>query len=244
VDRYPLMNPVSMTFPIKVTLNSPSSVASSSIVLTWSQNNDNDFANYTICQSTVQNTLGNVIATIKDKTITSYNVTGLSPNTTYYFIIRVYNIYGLYSDSNQVSETTLMNHAPVVNSITANPTTVNPSGTVTITVNAADEDTGDVLTYVYSCTGGTISGTGNTVTWTAPYTTGSYTVSVYVNDGTANSNSKSVTVIVTTSETTTGTEKPEKEGGKGFIPGFETTSIILILGICLLLLKRRKKESC
>ncbi|PIP19818.1 MAG: hypothetical protein COX41_00830, partial [Candidatus Omnitrophica bacterium CG23_combo_of_CG06-09_8_20_14_all_41_10] len=81
-----------------------------------------------------------------------------------------------------------VNRVPIVISITANPTTVNTGGTATITVDASDEDTGDVLTYVYSCTGGTISGTGNTVTWTAPNTAGDYTITVYVNDGMVNSN--------------------------------------------------------
>ena len=90
------------------------------------------------------------------------------------------------------------NHAPVVNSATANPTTVETGETVTITVDTTDEDTGDVLSYVYSCTGGAISGSGSSVTWIVPNIAGIYTITVYVNDGIVNSNSKSVTVTVTT----------------------------------------------
>jgi len=138
-----------------------------------------------------------------------------------------------------------VNRVPIVISITANPTTVNTGGTATITVDASDEDTGDVLTYVYSCTGGTISGTGNTVTWTAPNTAGDYTITVYVNDGMVNSNSKSVDVTVTSAVADTdGDGVPDDKDAKkekGFIPGFEATYIIMMLGVCVLLLKRRKK---
>jgi len=144
------------------------------------------------------------------------------------------------------------NHVPVVNSIIANPTTVNTGGTVTITVSATDEDN-DALTYHYTCSGGTISGTGNTVTWVAPNTVGSYTVSIYVNDGTVNSNSKSVTVTVTDGDggaitdggdTTNGDEEGggEKEKGKGFIPSFEMSSIIIVLAGCAGVGVIRKKK--
>jgi len=136
------------------------------------------------------------------------------------------------------------NHAPVVNTITANPTTVSIGDTVTITVDASDEDTGDVLTYVYSCNGGTVSGTGNTVTWTAPDTGGTYTVSVYVNDGIENSNSKSVTVTVTDGgDTTDGGEEDggEEKAEKGFIPSFELIYLISALSL-VLAFKRRKRK--
>jgi hypothetical protein len=127
------------------------------------------------------------------------------------------------------------NHAPIVNSITANPTSVTTSGTVTITVDATDEDPDDVLTYVYSYTGGTVSGTGNTVTWIAPNTAGEYTITVYVNDGEVDSNSKSVSVTVTS---------PEKEKPKGFIPGFETFLLLIVLtGYATVGIKRKKRKT-
>jgi len=139
-----------------------------------------------------------------------------------------------------------INHPPVVNIITASPTTVKTGGTVTITISATDEDN-DALTYHYACSGGTISGTGNTVTWFAPNTVGSYTVSVYVNDGTVNSHSKTITITVTDGgggNTTDGGEddEGEKEEEKGFIPAFETAAfLVAILGVCIILLRRRKE---
>ncbi|MBU2565239.1 MAG: right-handed parallel beta-helix repeat-containing protein, partial [Candidatus Thermoplasmatota archaeon] len=355
-DKYPLMEPwgeaVINPSPIPVMLNNPTSITANSITLTWTQNHDDDFARYEIYQSTSDGVLGTLIWTITSNITISYNVTGLSMGTTYYFTVRVVDTGGLYKDSNQMYGTTLStgtnhlprvtlsspingatitttsvtlswtgddededtltynvyldtidgstlvsnnqtdttytspnlidgityywkvipndgkvdgtcvsgvwsftisievieNHVPVVNSITANPTVVSPAGTVTVTVDATDEDAGDVLTYVYSYTGGTISGTGNTVTWVAPDTAGTYTVSVYVNDGTVNSNSKSVTITVTNGgdttdgwDTTDGDEEPEKKPEKGFIPAFETaTFLIAMIGVCIILLRRRK----
>ncbi|MCG2826174.1 MAG: PKD domain-containing protein [Thermoplasmatales archaeon] len=143
-----------------------------------------------------------------------------------------------YSDIVMVNVTVnniIVNHAPVVSSINANLTTVSTGGTVTIAVNATDADAGDVLIYVYSSTGGTISGTGNTVTWAAPDTAGTYTVSVYVNDGVVNSDSKDVTITVTSQD-----GEGDEKGEKGFIPGFETFILLSALGICIMLLKHKK----
>jgi len=106
------------------------------------------------------------------------------------------NIYD-YSDSYFSITSIAENHAPVVNSITANPTTVSTGETVTVSVDATDEDTDDVLTYYYDYVGDTISGNGSSITWTAPGTAGDYIITVYVNDGKVDSNSKSVIITVT-----------------------------------------------
>lgn len=51
-----------------------------------------------------------------------------------------------------------------------------------MTVMATDAD-GDALTYTYLPTGGAITGTGQTVSWTAPSAGGAYSVAVTVSDG-------------------------------------------------------------
>jgi hypothetical protein len=73
------------------------------------------------------------------------------------------------------------NSPPVVNSVTVNPTAVDPGQTATVTVTATDPD-GDLLTYAYVVNGGAINGTGPTVQWIAPSLKGAYSVSVTVTD--------------------------------------------------------------
>ncbi|MFC2021121.1 PKD domain-containing protein, partial [Chloroflexota bacterium] len=69
------------------------------------------------------------------------------------------------------------NHSPVIESMTANPLRVRIANTSVIQCTAFDKD-GDKLTYTWEATGGSISGTGTTVTWTAPSSYGSFTIRV------------------------------------------------------------------
>ena len=75
-----------------------------------------------------------------------------------------------------------VNHAPMITSMSANPITVEPGEASTISVSANDQDNDDI-TYDYSVNGGTISGSGSSVTWIAPSTTGDYSITVEVSDG-------------------------------------------------------------
>jgi len=92
--------------PTPVTLNQAANVTQNSLRLSWTENTDVDFKNYTVYLSTTTGAVGTAITTITSSSLTSCNVTGLSANTTYYFIIRVYDFEGLYADSNQISDTT------------------------------------------------------------------------------------------------------------------------------------------
>ncbi|MBN2790204.1 MAG: SUMF1/EgtB/PvdO family nonheme iron enzyme [Candidatus Delongbacteria bacterium] len=74
------------------------------------------------------------------------------------------------------------NKAPVITSIVSNPATVELGQTATVTCTASDADV-DVLTYSWNNTGGTISGSGSSITWTAPDTVGNYSVTCEVSDG-------------------------------------------------------------
>jgi hypothetical protein len=74
------------------------------------------------------------------------------------------------------------NHAPVINNVTANPDSVSLGQNTTLTVDADDQD-GDALTYNWSTTAGTLSSTsGQSVTWTAPNTTGNYSIHITAGD--------------------------------------------------------------
>ncbi len=74
------------------------------------------------------------------------------------------------------------NHAPVISSVTVNPSSVNANGVVSVNVVATDADN-DQLTYSYVVTGGAITGSGANVSWTAPSTSGAHSLTVTVTDG-------------------------------------------------------------
>jgi len=89
------------------------------------------------------------------------------------------------------------NHKPVINYMTSQQQVL-PSSTSRITCVATDADD-DTLTYAWSSdSGGTITGTGDTVTWNAPEVPGSYVINVSVTDGKGGEAKDLVTVAVAT----------------------------------------------
>jgi chitinase len=59
---------------------------------------------------------------------------------------------------------------------------INPGATAWLECTATDADD-EELSYTWSADGGTLSGSGSLVNWTAPEAPGTYTVSVEVSDG-------------------------------------------------------------
>lgn len=92
--------------PRSVALNDPSNVTANSLVLTWTGNADIDFKNYTICQSSVPDSLGTPVHVITSKSTHSYKMTDLTYNSSYYYTVRVYDKAGLHADSNVVQAST------------------------------------------------------------------------------------------------------------------------------------------
>ncbi len=88
-----------------------------------------------------------------------------------------------------------VNQGPVILSISGNPASVTPGDSSIITCVASDPD-GDSLSYNWSTTGGSLSGTGDVVTWTAPEVAGTYSISVTVDDGRGATANKSYTMTV------------------------------------------------
>jgi hypothetical protein len=89
----------------------------------------------------------------------------------------------------------VVNTPPVIASLTPSSTDIAPGESCTIGCVASDAD-GDSLTYVWTPTGGTITGTGNSISWEAPATEGTYTISVSVNDGHGGTASDSCDITV------------------------------------------------
>jgi hypothetical protein len=96
--------------------------------------------------------------------------------------------------------TTPTNYAPVITSVTVIPGSVQAGGTATVTVVATDQN-GDALTYSYAPNGGSISGSGSSVIWTAPSQAGSYSVAVTVSDGKGGTATGSGTLTVAAAAT-------------------------------------------
>jgi hypothetical protein len=74
------------------------------------------------------------------------------------------------------------NTLPLVQGVTPAQPWVRPGEGVVVNCNAEDAD-GDTLTYTWSADCGQISGTGASVTWTAPDSEGECVVTVMVDDG-------------------------------------------------------------
>jgi len=91
------------------------------------------------------------------------------------------------------------NDPPIVFSLTAGAEWITPSGNLEVTCNASDLD-GDELSYDWSATTGSISGTGPVVSWTAPQEVGTYEISVVVEDGYGGSATKTLSLSVLTGE--------------------------------------------
>lgn len=87
-----------------VTLLAPTLIKSNSITLTWTQSADPDFYRYQLFYSTVPGVtdLNTLAATITDVGSVSFAVTGLNPNTQYYFAVQVESTAFLTALSNEV----------------------------------------------------------------------------------------------------------------------------------------------
>jgi len=116
VATHPAANPDSLPHAIEmievnpppnaVVLSEPSDITENSMKLEWSTNPDEDFVRYEIYQSTSSETHGTLIHSITNKQITSFTVTGLLPDTAYFFTIKVVDIGNSCAYSNQVQAKT------------------------------------------------------------------------------------------------------------------------------------------
>jgi len=89
----------------------------------------------------------------------------------------------------------VVNTPPVIASLTSSATDLPPEGSCTVGCVANDAD-GDTLTYAWTASGGTITGTGDSITWEAPAAEDTYTINVEVSDGKGGTDSDSVDIVV------------------------------------------------
>jgi len=75
-----------------------------------------------------------------------------------------------------------VNNPPIISSLTADQQFAQPLGKVLLNCRASDPES-DNLSYRWTASGGSIEGSAETVSWTAPNSPGSYKVTVVVSDG-------------------------------------------------------------
>ena len=102
---------------------------------------------------------------------------------------------GMVSDSIIIDAVEFINTNPTINKINAHPRKIHPGSNSEIDCIASDSD-GDTLNYNWSAAFGTLSGTGSSVTWTAPINAGNYYIICSVNDGRGGSALDSIGVSV------------------------------------------------
>ncbi len=116
-----------------------------------------------------------------------------------------YNVTAIVSDNRgraairRVIITVRTNKPPTINNLTASGEWTTPSDNLQVTCNAGDPD-GDELSYEWATDGGTLSGTGTVVNWTAPQTIGIYNITVTVRDSYGASVTRTLPISVVTGQ--------------------------------------------
>ncbi|MCG2825435.1 MAG: peptidylprolyl isomerase [Thermoplasmatales archaeon] len=120
-----------------------------------------------------------------------------------------------------------VNQAPTA-SFTASETEVEEGVEIEFTSTSTDPDN-DAL--IYSWTSSIDGNIGGTPSFSRKLSKGTHTITLTVDDGHGGTDTKQITIVV---------NKPSEPSG--FIPGFETAMIIVMMGACVTLLKKKRRE--
>lgn len=105
-----------------------------------------------------------------------------APQASGTYRIKVVVSDGYYSDSDSIQVFIAPNRPPTISNLIANPMEVVHGGSSTLTCTASDDD-GDNLSYTWTAQSGSFRGSGTSVLWEAPATSGVYWIKVAVDDG-------------------------------------------------------------
>jgi len=126
----------------------PGEITETSVLLEWSQNNDPDFSKYTVHRSTARAFSpqpATEVQNFTDRSRLTFNVTGLKPNTQYYFKVVVSDAAGQTNLSNEVrAKTIAINQPPTA--LAGGDRTVTVDTLVTLSGSGFDTD-GQVVQY-------------------------------------------------------------------------------------------------
>ncbi len=113
---------------------------------------------------------------------------------TYTLVVKVTDGNG-GETTDSITITVRVNHPPTISSLIADKERITPLSSCQIECIASDTD-GDRLTYTWSASGGSISDTGPAITWTAPETAGTYTITVKAKDDMGGESTSSLQINV------------------------------------------------
>ncbi len=185
--------------PTAVELSPATNVAENSALLSWSRCNDTDFSRYEVRRTTTSWSYGcscTVVANIYAQNGTSLSSGGMNENTTYYFIVRVYNNEGTYANSNEIVVKTKASSADV----TPPTITIVSPRNVTYDVQALEIEWNASETVVW--TGYSIDGalpiTVNGTATLEGLSVGRHLLMLYANDSSLNMGTASVSFTVST----------------------------------------------
>jgi hypothetical protein len=116
----------------------------------------------------------------------------------YYIVVMVTDNRGGEA-SHQIIVEVRANSSPTITSVWADAEWTLPSGSINVTCNATDPDH-DELNYVWTASGGNITGAGARVVWTAPEQVGAYNITVMASDGYGGSDTATLPVTVVTGQ--------------------------------------------
>lgn len=123
-----------------------------------------------------------------------------------------------------VGMTVSANHPPKVDSLKAEPASLQFASRTTLTVVATDQD-GDQLQYKWDAREGTLSGVGNQVSWTSPSKNGNFSVIVTVSDGKGAETKQEIVIPVAASSGVQRLSMVKQESGTVTSEGDRDTSI-------------------
>jgi hypothetical protein len=112
----------------------------------------------------------------------------------------------------KTSITVSNNRDPVITGLSADPVNVMPGGSTTINCVANDPD-GDIVRYSWNASDGTVSGTGNKISWVSPSKSGDFGITCVVSDGKGGEAKQTITIKVSPSGSDININLTKQESG-------------------------------
>ncbi len=123
----------------------------------------------------------------------------------------------------RTSITVSSNRAPAITNLSTDRQNITPGGSTSVTCVANDAD-GDIMTYSWNAADGTISGTGNKISWISPNKVGDISITCVVSDGKGGEARQTVLVKVAPADSSITINLVREESGSVSSTGVKDTN--------------------